>query len=131
MLDPLHYLDALTRKHRAVERAEVFNNDRFPAALRALLQELVRRDRDTAGKQFLKVIALLEHHRLPAVVDAVRKATQAGVADPAAIALLLAQRAAQPVAVLGAETLPDAAKIAAPQAHLDCYALADLKENAA
>lgn len=43
MLDPLHYLAALKHKHRAVERAEVFNNARFPAALRELLQNLVRR----------------------------------------------------------------------------------------
>jgi len=49
MLDPPHYIAALAYKHRAVERAEVFNNARFPEALRDLLRRLVQRNRDAAG----------------------------------------------------------------------------------
>jgi hypothetical protein len=63
-LDPMHFLDALKHKHRAVERAEVFSNARFPQPLRHLLKRLVRRDRDTAGKQFMRVMELLETHRI-------------------------------------------------------------------
>jgi hypothetical protein len=40
------------------------NNAHVPQALRDLLQRLVGRDRDTAGKQFLRVIELLKEHRL-------------------------------------------------------------------
>ncbi len=131
MLDPLHYLDALKHKHRAVERAEVFNNARFPNALRELLQQLVRRDRDTAGKQFVRVIELLEHHRLVDVVTAVERVTELGLLDPAAIALLLEQRKPSSSTPLTAEMLPDAAKIAAPEVRLDSYVIAELKEVAA
>lgn len=130
VLDPMHYLDALKYKHRAVERAEVFNNARFPETLRELLQRLVQRDRDTAGKQFVRVIALLEHHRLADVVSAVGRAAELGVCDPAAIALLLDQRAPTSSMPLSGEMLPDAAKIAAPQARMDGYVVAELKEVA-
>jgi hypothetical protein len=49
----MHIIEALKKKHRAVERAEVFNNERFPQALRDYLRRLVHCDRDTAGKQFI------------------------------------------------------------------------------
>ena len=131
VLDPLHYIDALKYKHRAVERAEVFNNSRFPEALRELLRELVRRDRDTAGKQFVRVIALLKDHRMSDVVTAVQRAAELAVCDPAAIALLLEQRTPVVSVPLSADTLPEAAKIAAPQPHLNGYVVAELKEVAA
>jgi transposase len=131
MLDAMHFVDALKHKHRAVERAEVFNNERFPQPLRDLLQRLVQRDRDTAGKQFMRVIELLKRYRLSDIVKAVICAADLGVDDPAAIALLLSQGAPTPSASLGSEILPDAAKIAAPQPRLDGYAIADLKEPAA
>jgi transposase len=131
MLDPLHFLDALKHKHRAVERAEVFSNAHFPQALRALLQRLVQRDRDTAGKQFMRVMELLEQYRLSDIVAAVVCAAELGVDDPSAIALLLDQNAPALSAPLNCEVLPDAAKIAAPQARLDGYVVAELKETAA
>jgi hypothetical protein len=131
MLDPMHIIEALKKKHRAVERAEVFSNERFPQALRDYLKRLVQRDRDTAGKQFLRIMELLKAHRMSAIVSAVTCAAQLGVDDPAAIELLLNQNASTAIAALSVETLPDAAKVSAPQPRLDGYAIADLKENAA
>jgi hypothetical protein len=127
-LDPLDYLEALKHKHRAVERAEVFNNPRVPEALRALLRRLVLRDRDTAGKQFLRVVELLKEHRLAEVVAAVERAAELAVDDPAAIALLLTQRSSLTPASLNAGDLPAAAQIQAPQARLDGYIVAELSE---
>jgi transposase len=129
-LDPLHYLEALKYKHRAVERAEVFNNPRVPEALRALLRRLVQRDRDTAGRQFLRVIELLKDYRLAEVVVAVNRAAELAVDDPAAIALLLTQRSLSTPASLNADALPIAARVAAPQVRLDGYIVADLTEIA-
>jgi transposase len=131
MLDPMHIIEALKKKHRAVERAEVFNNERFPQALRDYLRRLVHRDRDTAGKQFMRVMELLGAHRISAIVSAVVCAAELGVDDPAAIELLLVQNASTTVIALDIETLPDVAKISAPRPRLDGYAIADLKENAA
>lgn len=129
-LDPLHYLDALKFKHRAVARAEVFNNERFPKSLRALLQRLVERDRDTAGKQFMRVIELLQHHALGTLVAAVEQAAQIGVDDPAAIALLLHQRPSVAPSPLALDDLPADAQIEPPRARLDRYLVAELKEVA-
>jgi hypothetical protein len=129
-LDPLHYLGALKFKHRAVERAEVFNNERFPKQLRTLLARLVDRDRDTAGKQFMRVVALLEGHRLAELLVAVERAIELGVDDPAAIALLLDQRASATSVPLTSDVLPSEARIDPPRARLDGYVVADLKEVA-
>ena len=129
-LDPLHYLDALAFKHRAVARAEVFNNENFPEPLRELLRRLVERDRDTAGKQFMRVMELLKQHSLRDLVAAVEQAASIGVDDPAAIALLLHQQPASPVPPLALEDLPAEARIAPPQARLDGYVIAELKEVA-
>jgi len=131
MLDPMHFLETLKRKHRAVERAEVFNNERFPQELRDYLGRLVVRDRDTAGKQFMRVMGLLATHRLGAIVRAVSAAAKLGVDDPAAIELLVRQESSTTTAALSAETLPHAARISIQQPQLDGYAIADLKETAA
>jgi hypothetical protein len=131
MLDPLHFLETLKRKHRAVERAEVFNNERFPQELRDYLGRLVVRDRDTAGKQFMRVMELLATHRLGAIVRAVSAAAKLGVDDPAAIELLVRQESSTTTAALRAEALPHAARISIQQPQLDGYAIADLKETAA
>ena len=131
MLDPMHFLETLKRKHRAVDRAEVFNNERFPQELRDYLGRLVGRNRDTAGKQFMRVMELLATHRLSAIVRAVSTAARLGVDDPAAIELLVRQESSTTTAALSADTLPDAARISIQQPHLDGYAIADLKETAA
>jgi hypothetical protein len=127
----MHILEALKKKHRAVERAEVFNNERFPQELRDYLKRLVKRDRDTAGKQFLRVMELLITHRISAIVKAVTTAAQLGVDDPAAIELLVRQNSTTTVPALSTDTLPDAAKILVTQPRLDGYAIAGLKETAA
>ncbi|MGH7715807.1 MAG: hypothetical protein ACREML_07385 [Vulcanimicrobiaceae bacterium] len=126
----MHYVEALKHKHRAVERAEVFNNERFPKPLRELLRRLVERDRDTAGKQFMRVIELLEHHRLGDLVAAVEQAAGIGVDDPAAIALLMNQRPVSTPAPLTLDKLPADAQIEPPRARLDGYIVAELKEVA-
>ena len=130
-LDPMHIIEPLKFKHRAVERAEVFNNDRFPLPLRYYLQRLVARDRDTAGKQFLRVMTLLHEYRLIDVVAAVVEAHERGVDDPAAIELLLRQRVRTDVATLNVAELPSDAQISVIPATLNGYAIADLKETAA
>ena len=131
MLDPMHIIEPLKRKHRAVERAEVFNNKRFPRVLRDYLDRLVKRDRDTAGKQFLRVMELLSRYRLIDIVTAVTDAHERGVDDPAAIELLLSQNATSTVGTLTLDDLPAAAKIFVNAPTLNGYAIADLKETAA
>jgi len=128
-LDPLHFLEALERKHRAVERAEVLTNERFPLPLRQLLQRMVEADRDTAGQRFTRVLRLMKTHTPAAVVAAVEEAERYGVLDPDAIALLLSQRTTKPLHPLDIACLPSEAQILPPPVSLDCYHLSLLMEN--
>ena len=91
VLEPLHYFDLLELKHRAVERAEVFTTDRFPDELKRLLRVYVDEDRDLAGKQFMRVIHLLNFYEVSDIVRAASAACHRGTSDPAAIELLLQQ----------------------------------------
>ncbi len=91
VLDPVHFIDLLSFKHRAVVRAEVFRQRSFHAALRTLLNGYVESDPASAGKRFMRVIALLEDHSMTALVDAVVATLQRGTDDPSAIALTLRQ----------------------------------------
>jgi transposase len=131
MLDPMHLIEPLKRKHRAVERAEVFNNEHFPQPLRNYLTRLVKRDRDTAGKQFLRVMELLSRYRLIDIVATVTEAHERGVDDPAAIELLLSQNEKSEAAALSPDDLPAAAKIVVSAPTLREYAIGELKETAA
>jgi hypothetical protein len=78
VLNPLHYLQLLSFKHRAVERAEIFARPNFPAALSSLLRLYVDKNRDSAGKKFMRVM--------------VEAAQRCGTIDPAAIELISQQR---------------------------------------
>lgn len=131
VLDPLHYLDLLQHKHRAVERAEVFASVRFPEELRALLRAYVDENRETAGKRFTAVVALLRDYDLEILTRAVAAARQRGTNDPAAIELLLRQEAqivphVEPL-VLPATTLG----VCLPDVDLQQYATALIAERAA
>ncbi len=130
ILEPLHFMEVLSRKHRAVERAEVFNNPRFHESLRALLHRYVAHERLTAGKQFMRVIALLDEHRMEALVHAVETAAMKGTDDPAAIALLLQQKA-HPYRTVAPLNLCESARGSMrPVVALHAYTLSSLKEYA-
>jgi transposase len=91
ILDPVHFIDLLSFKHRAVVSAEVFRQRSFNAILRSLLNGYNESDPASAGKRFMRVIALLENHTMTDLVNAVVAARQRGTDDPAAIALALRQ----------------------------------------
>jgi transposase len=92
VLNPLHYLQLLSFKHRAVERAEIFARPNFPAALSSLLRLYVDKNRDSAGKKFMRVMELLMVTTLENVIGAVEAAQRCGTIDPAAIELISQQR---------------------------------------
>jgi transposase len=127
-LHPLHYLDVLERKHRAVERAEVLTNERVPLPLRLLLKRLIEDNRDTAGKRFVRVLRLLETHSVDQVTRAVTAAEQYHVLDPDAIALLLEQQKISVPVPIALSILPLPAQIASPQVDLSRYKTSLLME---
>jgi transposase len=130
ILDPVHFIDLLSFKHRAVVRAEVFRQRSFHHALRTLLSGYVENDPLGAGKRFMRVIALLEEYSMHDLVHAVEAAQQRGTDDPAAIALTLRQgqrpyHAAPPLCLD-----PATRGTARPTVDLTLYDITALKEYA-
>ena len=130
ILDPVHFIDLLSFKHRAVVRAEVFRHRRFDQTLRSLLNAYVENDPANAGKRFMRVIALLEHHAMPELVEAVEAARQRGTDDPAAIALILQQHTRPYQAVEPLHIAPGSLGALRPVTNLHNYDVNALKEHA-
>jgi hypothetical protein len=130
-LDVRHYLDLLTRKHRAAETALVLADARLPMEIRALLERYRASEISTATKRWTKVLALLAETSVEELAQAVTHAIARGTDDPDAIALLLRQRSSKAPAAIDEERLPEAARIAKPTPDLSGYALAALAETAA
>jgi hypothetical protein len=130
ILDPLHFVDLLTFKHRAVVRAEVFRHRRFHHSLQSLLNGYVENDPASAGKRFMRVVTLLEDHPMHDLVNAVVAAAQRGTDDPAAIALLLRQEARPYQAVEPLRITPGTRGGVRPVVTLDSYDINSLKESA-
>jgi len=130
ILDPLHFLDLLSLKHRAVEHAAVFAHEGFPEPLKSLLRRYVENNRLGAGKNFMRVVSLLKTYPIGQLVDAVELARKRGTNDPEAIALMLDQ-ASQPKHAFERLRI-DTTMIGTtrPNADLNGYATAVLKECA-
>jgi hypothetical protein len=128
-LDIKHFLELLSRKHRAVLHAEVFQTKMFNATLRSLLSLYADEDPDLAGKRFMRVLRLLERHRMEDLADAVDTALRRGTSDPAAIELIMEQEERQyhPAPPLLLE--PGMIGTTRPLPHLDSYDLDSLKES--
>jgi transposase len=129
ILDPVHFIDLLSFKHRAVVRAEVFRQRSFNAVLRKLLNGYVENDPVTAGRRFMRVISLLEKHPMTALVDAVHVTLQRGTDDPAAIALALRQGEHPFCAAPPLRLPPGTRGSARPAANLQQYATNEIKEQ--
>jgi len=128
VLDPVHFIELLSFKHRAVVRAEVFRQRSFSKVLRTLLDGYVEYDPMNAGKRFMRVIALLEEHSTEELEDAVEATLQRGTDDPAAIELSLRQ-ARQPYHAAPPLHLPPGTRGSVrPAVNLASYDITELKE---
>ena len=131
ILDPLHFIDLLSIKHRAVEHAAVFLQERFPRPLKELLQHYVDDDRLNAGKRFMRVMSLLKSYPIGQIADTVELARLRGTDDPEAIALLLDQASRPQHAFVPLPIAHAVIGSARPNADLGAYATSLLKECAA
>jgi len=127
ILDPLHFIDLLSLKHRAVEHAAVFVHERFPESLKALLRNYVENDRRNAGKRFMRVMSLLKTYPLGELTETVEVARLRGTDDPEAIALLLDQSSHPRDAFAPLPIITEIGMVR-PHADLSQYATALLKE---
>jgi transposase len=88
VLDPLHVLPLLQRKHRAIDEASAMQGFRLAPVfheLRAKLRPLTRK----ADQEWISVLRLLEEHAQGEVEAAVREAIARGSPRLATVALLL------------------------------------------
>jgi transposase len=131
-LDPRHYVQLLSHKHRAAESALVLSDGRIPEVMRELFERYRITCPSSATKRWTEVLALLADAPVAELAQVVTHALARGTDDPAAIALMLEQgRAPAPAAALRASMLPEAARYEAPIVDLQAYATALLMESAA
>jgi transposase len=97
VINPLHYIDLISRKHRSATRALAFAQEHLPAVLIRLRDRLLDAQGPTATKTWTAILCLALESSLDALSHAVEIALARGTLDPQAIALLLRQRAETPV----------------------------------
>ena len=97
MLEPLHALPLLERKHRAVGEATALQGWELPEAFGELRRQLHQCTRKP-DREWVKVLRLLEEHEQPEVEAAVQEALRSGSPRYETVRLLLrrAQRAGMP-----------------------------------
>jgi transposase len=130
VLEPRHYLDLLSHKHRAAERAAAFAGGRLPNSLIMLRDRYIERDRPAGTKAWMQVVALLRSHSTEAVDAAVRQALEAQTDDPAAIALLLQGKSTAATVTLDLAQHPELAAFTGAEVDISRYAIAALVEVA-
>jgi transposase len=92
VIDPMHYLDTLLKKHRALPTAAAVAKGKLPDSLLRLLNQLVSEDEISATKRWAKTLALAKEHSLDALAQATEFAMSRGLFDHDSIALVLRQR---------------------------------------
>jgi transposase len=131
-LDPRHYVELLSHKHRAAESALVLSDGRIPDVLRDLFNRYCQSDPRTATKRWTQVLLLLRDVSVADLDQVVTHALARGTDDPDAIALMIEQkRAPAPSRAIRTSALPSAARYEAPVVNLAAYATALLIESAA
>lgn len=92
VIDPMHYIDLISRKHRAAKSALAFADGRLPRPLIVLRDRLLDRDGPTGTRAWTAVLRLALDCSLEALAAATEIALARGTLDHHAIGLLLRQR---------------------------------------
>lgn len=92
IIDPMHYLELISHKHRSATSALAFANERLPRPLVVLRDRMIERDGPSATKAWMAVLRLALDSSLPALTEATELALARGTLDPQAIELILRQR---------------------------------------
>lgn len=92
IIDPMHYIELISHKHRSSTRALAFADERLPRALVILRDRLIERDGPTGTKAWTAVLRLALTSSLSELAEAVEIALARGTLDRRAIELLLRQR---------------------------------------
>ncbi|MGC8485385.1 MAG: IS21 family transposase [Candidatus Baltobacteraceae bacterium] len=96
VINPLHYIELISHKHRSATRALAFAEQRLPAVLIRLRDRLLDEYGSAATKRWTAILRLALGSSLDALANAVEIALARGTLDPHAVALLLHQRGEKP-----------------------------------
>ena len=109
IINPLHSLDLIARKHRSAITAAVFSQGRLPISLVRLRDHLIARDGVRATKTWTQILLLAIDTSIERLAGAVECALARGTMDIEAIKLLLHQK---PLYIVPAPAIPAAASAA-------------------
>ncbi len=121
VLEPLHVLPLLERKHRAVGEATALRGWKLPEAFGELRRKLHQCTRKP-DREWVKVLRLLEEHEQSEVEEAVQDALRSGSPRYETVRLLL--RRAQRAGKAQVRSVPVRAELAAmrvPEPELEAY----------
>ena len=121
VLEPLHVLPLLERKHRAVGEATALRGWKLPEAFGELRRKLHQCTRKP-DREWVKVLRLLEEHEQSEVEEAVQDALRSGSPRYETVRLLL--RRAQRAGKAQVRSVPVRAELAAmrvPEPDLEAY----------
>jgi hypothetical protein len=121
VLDPMHVLPLLEKKHRAVDEASALKGFHLPAVfheLRTRMRPLTRKP----DQEWISVLRLLEQHALHEVEAAVAEAIARGTPRLSTVSQLLRQHGEPMTCVAPALVKrPDLAALTIEAPHLDRY----------
>lgn len=109
IINPLHSLDLIARKHRSAITAAAFSQGRLPVSLVRLRDQLIARDGTRATKAWTETLLLAVDTSIDRLASAVDRALARGTIDIQAIKLLLYQK---PLHIAPAPAIPVAASAA-------------------
>jgi transposase len=131
LLEPRHFVDLLSHKHRAASTALVFSGDRLPKSFADLRHRYVLRDKTRGIRAWMDVVALLKSAPVDVVDQAIREAIERGTDDPAAIALLVQQHTTPTtLPPVNLEGRPDALRQLVDRVDLQAWNIDALAERA-
>ncbi len=130
IIDPLHYVELISHKHRSATRALAFADERLPRPLITLRDRMIERDGPTASKAWTAILRLALASSLPALSEATEIALSRGTLDPQAIELILRQRDVVFADRLDLTRHQQTAALRAQMISLEAYCITALVERA-
>jgi hypothetical protein len=119
--DPVHYLALLERKPGALDFARPLEGGELPAGFGILRRRLEAEFGGSGTRQFIKVLRLLEWADPGELTRAVEQAPGLGVADAAAVRLILEHRRERPAGLFCRDGRPHLKPVSVPGPDLSGY----------
>ncbi len=119
--DPVHYLALLERKPGGFDHARPLEDWDLPVCFGILRRRLEAELGGLGTREFIKVLRLLEEHRLPALKHAVQYGLEIGATTADAIRLILEYQQEEPITLFCLEGRPHLKLVHVAQTNISAY----------